>query len=83
MAVYLVAAPDLSAWVGLAFALGVVGLLGWVSQTRHRVALLVVTLVLLSGMAWAGQPTNGCQQCLANGNSWWWCFSIYGPLCYL
>lgn len=47
------------------------------------VALLVALVLFIAYQAGIqAAPYGGCEACLAQGNSWWWCFSIYGAGCY-
>lgn len=45
-------------------------------------AVLLAVVLVSTGTAAYALPMSGCQQCLADGNSWWWCFAVYGYLCY-
>lgn len=43
---------------------------------------LAVAALLAIGVATANaQPVNGCQQCIDNGNNYWYCLIIYGYYC--
>ena len=43
--------------------------------------LLALVLVVAYEAGIQAAPYQGCDGCLAQGNNWWWCFSIYGTGC--